>query len=265
MINHIPVAFAVTYLIGVIGSAVFLAQIGPRLLGVDLAKVCAEYEALTGIKRRETGILSAYRGIEFRAYKIPEKSKVIGKPIRDVYAGARFFVERIRRGGQIIDAEPNTVLLAGDVAAFSGPRGLLVAELEANLPEVDDAELLDLPTEQVNVFVTSAHASGKTLLEVSDMPFARGVYLRDLQRAKVTMPISPALKVERGDILTLVGIHHHVEAAVRALGVADRPEETTDMMFVSASIVFGAVIGLPAIAFGKLQMGLSLSVGDLLI
>jgi putative transport protein len=265
MTNQIPVAFAVTYLIGVVGSALFLSQIGPRLLGVDLAKSCAEFEGLTGPKRREPGMLSAYRGIEFRAYKIPEKSKVIGKPINAVYAGARFFVERIRRGTQIFDAEPNTVLCAGDVAAFSGPRGLLVSELEANLPEVEDAELLDLPTEQVDVYVTSADADGKTLLELSDMPFARGVYLRHIQRGKVTMPFSPALKVRRGDILTLVGIHHHVEAAVRALGVADRPEEATDMMFVSASIVFGALIGLPAIAFGKLHVGLSMSVGILLI
>ena len=48
MTNNIPVAFAVTYLIGVVGAAWFLAQIAPRLMGVDLAKACAEYEAQMG-------------------------------------------------------------------------------------------------------------------------------------------------------------------------------------------------------------------------
>ena len=33
-----------TYLVGVIVAAWFLAQIGPRLLGVDLAAECRDYE-----------------------------------------------------------------------------------------------------------------------------------------------------------------------------------------------------------------------------
>ena len=36
------------------------------------------------------------------------------------------------------------------------------------------------------------------------------------------------------------------------------------MVFVSAGIVIGALIGIPALAFGKLELGLSLSVGVLL-
>ena len=42
--NQIPAAFAVTYLVGVIVAAWFLAQIGPRILGVDLAAECRTYE-----------------------------------------------------------------------------------------------------------------------------------------------------------------------------------------------------------------------------
>lgn len=263
MMNHIPVAFAVTYLIGVVGSAWFLSQIGPRLMRIDLAKSCAEYEAQTG-KRAADHVLSAYRGIEFRAFEIPAGNHVIGKAVKNILPGARFFVERIRRGGQIFDAAPNTVLCAGDVAAFSGPRGLLVDELNADLNEVEDPELLDVPAEQVDVFVTNAAVAGKSLWELSEAPFARGVYLRRLQRNKVALPITPDLRVRRGDVLTITGIRHHVDAAIGALGVADRPEESTDMMFVSASIVFGALIGLPAFAAGKLQLGLSLSVGVLL-
>src|SRR4029450_6642305 len=38
--NRIPVAFAVTYLIGVVGAAWVLAQRAPRLLGVNLEEEC---------------------------------------------------------------------------------------------------------------------------------------------------------------------------------------------------------------------------------
>ena len=44
MTNRIPVAFAVTYLIGVVGAAWFLAQLAPRIMGVDLEEECRRYE-----------------------------------------------------------------------------------------------------------------------------------------------------------------------------------------------------------------------------
>ena len=53
MINAMPVAYAVTYLFGTAGSAWFLASIGPKLLGVDLAKACKEYEEKMGAGEAE--------------------------------------------------------------------------------------------------------------------------------------------------------------------------------------------------------------------
>ena len=44
MTNRIAVAYAVTYLIGVVGAAWFLAQLAPRLMGIDLAEECRRYE-----------------------------------------------------------------------------------------------------------------------------------------------------------------------------------------------------------------------------
>ncbi len=265
MTNHIPVAFAVTYLIGVVGAAWFLSQIAPRLMGVDLAKECAEYEArMAGGGRKQPGIVSAYRRIELRSYSIPEGSNFIGKSVEDILPDERFFVERVRRDGKIIEADANTVLRAGDVAAISGRRGVLVQQVDPSLPEVEDPELLDVPAEQVDIFVTNAHVDGETLSDLSEEPFARGVYLHRVLRNRIEMPIEAELTVQRGDILTVVGTQRHVEAAVSAMGVADRPEETTDMVFVSAGIVVGALIGIPALAFGKLEIGFSLSVGVLL-
>ena len=37
-INQIPIGYAVTYIFGTIGSAIILAQLGPKLIGVDLPR-----------------------------------------------------------------------------------------------------------------------------------------------------------------------------------------------------------------------------------
>ncbi len=256
MTNHIPVAFAVTYLIGVVGAAWFLSQIAPRLMGVDLAKGCAEYEArMGGGGHAQPGIFSAYRRIELRAYRIPEGSVVIGRPVKEILPAESFFVERVRRDGQIIEASADTVLRAGDIAAISGRRGVLVQQVEPLLSEIDDPELLDVPAERVDVFVTNTHVDGETLDNLAEEPFARGVFLHRVLRNKIEMPLTWELTVQRGDILTVVGTHQHVEAAVRAIGVADRPEETTDMVSVAAGIVIGALIGIPALAWENWSLG----------
>ena len=68
----IPIGYAVTYIFGTIGSAVVLAQLGPKMIGVDLAAACADYERKLGAGSVgfDAGVFSAYRVIEMRAYRI---------------------------------------------------------------------------------------------------------------------------------------------------------------------------------------------------
>ena len=48
------------------------------------------------------------------------------------------------------------------------------------------------------------------------------------------------------------------------IGVADRATDVTDMLVVATAIVAGALIGLPALHIGSIEIGLSLPVGVLL-
>jgi putative transport protein len=128
---------------------------------------------------------------------------------------------------------------------------------------VHDVELLNLPATVVDVFVTNAAFSGKTLRELAEEPFARGVYLRKITRQGLEMPILPESEVFRGDILTLAGGVRHVNAAVEALGVADRPLESTDLMTVAGGILLGGLVGALSVNWRGVPIGLSTSGGVL--
>src|SRR5205085_11538101 len=57
ILDQIPVGYAVTYIYGTIGSAILLAQLGPKLLRIDLAAECAEYERQLGaVAGRDPGV-----------------------------------------------------------------------------------------------------------------------------------------------------------------------------------------------------------------
>jgi putative transport protein len=265
-VDAVPIGYAVTYIFGTIGSAILLAQLGPKLIGVDLPAACADYERRLGgtTVSHDPGVFSAYRAIELRAYRVDAASGLTSRPVRDLFPGLRIFVERVRRSDSVIEAGPDTVLTAGDVVSISGPREALVERVESVVPEVHDPELLNVPVTAVDIFVTNKTMSGKTLQQLADESFARGVYLRRITRNMVELPILPGTEVLRGDILSVAGGTRHVEAAVTALGYADRPVETTDLMTVAGGIALGGLVGALSVNWKGIPIGLSTSGGALL-
>jgi putative transport protein len=268
LINRIPVAFAVTYLIGVVGAAWFLAQLAPRIMGVNLEEECRRYELQ--MQGASAGPSASRRDVEFRAYEVQPGSAMIGHTIGEIEQranDARLFVERLRRGGAIVDTDQSTVVQAADTLAIAGRRELLVARVEEQrlgLLEVDDRDLLDIPAEAVDVVVTSPQLDGLTLADLAREEFARSVFLRRIMRAGTPVPMFRGTELHRGDVLTIVGPTRRTTEAVKHIGVPDRATDVTDMVLVAFGIVAGALIGIPALLLGRVEIGLSLSVGVLL-
>ncbi|MFZ0793410.1 MAG: TrkA C-terminal domain-containing protein, partial [Candidatus Korobacteraceae bacterium] len=149
----------------------------------------------------------------------------------------------------------DTVLREGDVVALAGAREVLVnllsrakgagdALVEAP-KEVDDPELLNVPIEGIDIYVTNKEVDDKTLAELAPLPAARGVFLRKITRGAVatSIPILPNTKIYRGDILDVVGRTEDTAAVTKLLGVPDRPSDVADVAFIGASITIGALIG----------------------
>ena len=264
--NQIPVAFAVTYLVGVIVAAWFLSQIGPRILGVDLAAECRAYEEkMTGGEGK--GSLLAWRKFDIRIYRLDPGSKIVGCSIPEVekmIENARIHVDRVRRGEKVESPGADFILAAGDVIAVAGRHEVLIEEGHVFGTELADSDLVQDEIDAVDLVVTKKEIDGMTLLELAGKPYARGVFLRGISRSGVAIPVAPATVIDRGDVLSIVGMPDRTKAAITALGIADRVTDVTDMVFVGLGIVLGALVGLPAIRYGALELGLSESVGVLL-
>jgi putative transport protein len=269
--NHIPVAYAVTYIWGTIGTGVILAFLGPKLLGVDLEAECKRYEKELSSGGPDAGMQSAYRRLDVRAYRIgdqvPPGTTIAHAESRHTSGseGVRIFVERLRRDSRIIEFEPATVLQAGDIVAVSGRTEVLVEVLGKFGNEVSDPELLDMPAEAVDVVLTNKAYDGKTLIELAGTDFARGVYLTKITRGatSVNIPVLAQTKVFRADILRIGGTRASTEAAARNLGYADRPTSATDMAFVGLGIVLGGLIGAIVVPVMGIPITLSTSGGAL--
>jgi len=269
LLDSMPIAYAVTYMFGTMGSAIVIAIIGPKLLGINLVAACKDYEEKHGGGKKQLGGPgTAWTRWAVRAYKVQPGGKAAGLRVAEAESlvpDARVFILRIRRNGQIEEATSDTVLREGDVVAVVGPRDVLVNVLGAAV-EVEDRELLAVPVEGVDVLVTNKEVDGKTLEELATRPAARGVFLRKITRGATAtdIPILPSTEVNRGDLLTLVGRTQDVAAATKMLGVADRLTDVTDMAFVGAAIVVGALIGALVFKVAGVPLTLSTAGGALI-
>jgi putative transport protein len=276
MLDMMPVAYAVTYIFGTVGSAIVLALVGPRLLGINLEAACKDYEAKLGGKLVTSGAGTAWHRFEMRAFRVPAGARVVGLTVGEaerLVPSDRLFINRIRQCGEVVEASTDMRIGADDVIAITGKRETLVNLLAARgngdtprIFEVEDPELLRVPAGGVDVFVTSKTADGKTLEELAKLPFARGVFLNKITRGATAtdIPILPNTVIHRGDILTLVGRTQDTTAAAKELGYPDRETSITDVAFVGAGIVIGALVGALVFKIGSVPLTLSTAGGALI-
>ena len=267
--NAMPVAYAVTYIFGTVGSALILGVLGPRLLGIDLAAECKAYELAMGGGATLGGEGSAWHEYEIRAFKVRDGSKIVGQSVAQAEAllgTARLFIERLRRAGKIEEARAPVVIEAGDIIAVAGRRDVLVNVIEHAAEEVDDPELLSVPIEGVDVYVTSRKVDGRSLAELAQAPAGHGVFLRKITRGATAtdIPILAKTQIHRGDLLTITGRPQDTTAAAKALGYLDRKSDVTDMGFVAAGIAAGALVGALVFKVGSVPLTLSTAGGALI-
>jgi putative transport protein len=92
------------------------------------------------------------------------------------------------------------------------------------------------------------------------------VFLRKITRGATAtnIPILADTKLQRGDIVTLVGRTQDLTAATKTLGHPDRATDVADVAFIGAAIAIGALLGAVVYKIGSVPLTLSTSGGVLI-
>ena len=266
LLNNIPVAYAVSYLVGTGFVVWFLSSLAPRLLGVNLKVESQKLEAQMSAESIEpSGRSSGYRVWDTRAYRLADV--FASRRIVDVeksFVPERVFVERIRRDSKVVDATPDTVLHAGDIVVVVARRRVLLSESFAIGVEVEDRELLDFPVTTADVVVTNRAVVDQTIPALAEQ-YGRGVALQKLIRGAEEIPFTLETTAQRGDLLRIAGATQHVERVGKILGYIERSSSETDVVFVGLGIFLGGLIGLLSVRVGDLPLSLTASGGSLIM
>ena len=279
MLDIIPVAYAVTYIFGTAGSAWILSKLGPKMLG-GMEKVKAACKELEGRMGKDDsdkpGIMGAKREVEFRSYCIENSWFKNGRKVEELeqflhQQGKRLFVERIRKGSNIIDdVRSKEVLHQGDEVVLSGRYEYTIGEERWIGKEVDDDALLNFPVMMLKSTVASNSRkrtfslNGKKVSELRSQPFMHGVSIRRIKRMGVDIPVFPETKFDTGDVIELVGKKIDVMHAAKEIGYPDPATNETDIVFMAFGILIGAVVGTLTLHIKGIPLSLSSSGGALI-
>jgi len=267
-VSHIAVADAVCYIFGYAGVILFVTQIAPALLKIDLRTEALKLEQALGMSRARPGLASAWRKFELRAYRLDEQSPLVGLSVAAAEARMpeqRLFIHRLRRGDRVLEAASEMRLAAGDILAISGPRQIIVELIGSRAEEVEDRELLDIPLIAADLFLINRKLAGLTLEDASHESWARGLYLRSLRRGDQEIPVAAGVILQRGDLLRVVGPEDVVQNAAKSIGVIVAPSTSIDFIVLGLAIFFGGLAGvLLSFSVGGINISLSTSVGTLL-
>ncbi len=259
--TNISVAYALTYVFGTVGMITTIRFL-PRVLGIDLpaeARRLAQERGI-GATRRRPGkadslpVVRAYRVAPEAAGQTVEARR--GATLPDI------FPLRIRRGHQLIDPEPETVLAQGDIVSIIGSLSDH-EELRSRLgEEVLDAQLLDFGLLTEEIVITQPEAESRKLGEL-ELRRGYGCFAVGLARASIELAVDSDTMLQRGDRLRVTGEESQLHELATRLGFIESEQEETDLMTLSFGMIVGILLGLFVLNLGGISIGLG-SAGGLL-
>jgi putative transport protein len=193
LLNNIPVAYAVTYLVGTTTLVWFMSSMAPKILGINLRDACRKLgEKLSGKAEDEPGIDSAFQEWSVRAFEV-KGEKWIGRTIAEIergIPGKRLFIQRIRHNGELLEPDPDIIIYAGDIIVVMARRTTILESFSSLGPEIVDKELLDFPLADREIIVSKKQVRDKPLSQIA-LHYGQGVVLRKLKRGGQEMPFNP--------------------------------------------------------------------------
>jgi putative transport protein len=252
----IALSYGITYIWGTVGI-ILICKYLPRWWGVDAQAAAKKYEEEFGVRDLEGGALTGYRQFGLRAYRL-ENPALVGLSIAEFRkANPEYRVANVLRGGEHLGADPDLVLRKGDVIALGGSTEHLTDKMGLIGPEVADSKALGIPMDQAEILVTNKEVVGRTFESFRGEAIAGQLQIGRVERGGVPIPAGLKTKLERMDIVSVVGLKSAVNDLAAMWGRVARTNSSTDLLTLSAGMLLGLLIGMIQFpAFGaKIGLG----------
>ncbi len=255
IIDNVAMGYAVTYIFGLVGLIMVMKYM-PKILKIDLVKESKDFE------RGNSEEYDLPENVVLRTYRInnPDIESMTFEQLRDLYWD-KTSVVKVKRDDNFYPIDEDGLRL-GDIIEVLGPRRYFTDKISKIAEEIGTEWKSDNAQDTAQVVVTNPDITGFTLGELQ-INRRFGLLLMEIRRAGKHMSHNENTSLKKGDVLTVIGAPHQIEAMGEYMGQIERAGVETDMITLSFGIVIGLLVGSLSVTFGGVSVGLG-SAGGLL-
>lgn len=200
---------------------------------------------------------------------VVQNANLNGMKIADIpgLSASGVVVSRIRKGTEVDNATPDTVLHAGDVILLVGPADK-IRQMQIIIGSPTETDLKALPSRLTTrrVVVTQKEILGKSLDELN-LHALYDVTITRISRAEIEFTPNPGFRLQFADTLLLVGEPDAIEKAAKVLGNSPKQLNHPQIMPIFVGIALGVLVGSWPFTIGSMPAAVKLGLagGPLLV
>ncbi|WP_027997985.1 aspartate-alanine antiporter [Sinorhizobium arboris] len=263
---NIATAYSLTYLFGLIAIVIFTTQIAPLILKADLRQEAQKLARRLGSTEDDEDQAEGLPVFVGRAFL---SGPAAGRTVGEFEKSRNFAValERVKRGGEILETTADFLLEPDDVVFVRGRRNAVIAVRDRLGEEVPVPQETSFALATREVVLVRKEAFGRQIRQLRQMAapeLQRGIFISSVRRMGQHIPALSGTILQQGDVITLYGPEKAVDRAAAELGKTLPPGERTDFIFLGLGIVVGLLIGHFNLTIGALELTLGSGGGALI-
>jgi putative transport protein len=280
VMGNVAAGYAIVYLFSLVGIILLIRYL-PRLFAVDVAAAAREAEESYGGGENRlplSGTEAAYRlprlKVDVRAFRV-ENPECIGMALSEFSAKYTVPILQLLRGDRVIDFNDNPVIQEGDLVTVVADAARLIQHgTQVIGPEVADERARNLDLEVADLVVTRREFSGLPMQEAAERmrramfpkasEIARIFHPLGVIRAGESIPVWPTTKMERGDIVRVLGPRTRIDQAGKIVGAVVRYSTASDVLSMAIGLAVGYVFGYLSVQIGAIPISLGTPAGVML-
>ncbi len=258
MQSKVAIAYAITYVFGTVGILIFLKNIAPMLLGVNLKEETKKMIEKIHFKEDISDNSSIMNNIKMRSFLVNEGSSYIGKSISDIEKSFNNKVtfEKVFKNGEDTNFNQSIIISAGDYITLIGDITDLVEAANCGLIETSDEKYMNISLEKSEIMLTKEF----NIKNLKDL-YSNNIMLESVKRNG--KKIEDETDMRNGDILTLIGPKHAIAKIIKEFGYAKDNGTSTDVSYLTFGIIAGVLIGTLALTIHDVPLTLGSGGGAL--
>lgn len=258
MESKVAIAYAITYVFGTVGILIFLKNIAPMLLGVNLKEETKRMIEKIHFKGDSSDNSSIVNNIKMRSFLVNEGSSYIGKSVSDIEKSFKNKVtfEKIFKNGEDTNFDQSTAIASGDYITVIGNLTDIVEAAACDLAETSDEKYMNVSLEKSEIMLTKEF----NIKNLKDL-YSNNIMLESVKRNG--KKLEDETEMRNGDILTLIGPKHAISKIIKEFGYVKDNGTSTDVSYLTFGIIVGVLIGTLALTIHDVPLTLGSGGGAL--